>query len=221
MIVEARSAQEFVMTGSREEAKAHAELAWDAALGRTAGSGGSGSSVALAVARLQDPMMRHLYQEVNELEARVALHSERQVRECRMAARCEADIMKAQAAPEIEAAHNELQSLQARLAEQEQSLKRSSRRFSDMQRQLKKCSLPHEQERLADEREHEASCEAIRESEATLQEQQETDRDLLDIELKQSAMVPPAIVCTPRCSFDATGLSLPIAAMNVSMAIMG
>ena len=52
------------------ESKA-AAMAWEAAaLGGSAA--GSAGSVALAVARLQDPVMKVLYQEVDELEARLA-----------------------------------------------------------------------------------------------------------------------------------------------------
>ena len=137
--------------------------------------------------------MRRLYQEVDELEARLGLHGERQIRECRMAARCEADTMKAQASAELTEAHNEVEALQTQVLEHEQSLKRNSRRFMEIQRQLKKIRMPAKQEhkRLAD-REHEEMEETVAatiELEVCLQEQHEEQRRILQRELEQRDVV--------------------------------
>ena len=164
-------------------------MAWEAAaLGGSAA--GSAGSVALAVARLQDPVMKVLYQEVDELEARLALHGERQVRECRVAVRCEADILKASHEAHMTEAQDELKSLQRQVAERELSLKRNSRRLLDMQLRIrKKYHIPSKQERLAAEQEHEMACAAIVQSEVAVQEQHGAECAILKRELDQHNMV--------------------------------
>ena len=170
------------------EGAEHAELAWEAALGARP----AGTSVALAVARLQDPVMRRLYQEVDELEACLALHGERQIRECRMAVKCESDIMKAQVATEMKEAHDELQTLETKVALQEQAFKRNSRRLLDVQRQLKKkYQMPPKPDQMTAEREHEETCAAILDAEMAVQEEQESCHRILREELKQRDLAGP------------------------------
>lgn len=133
--------------------------------------------------------MKVLYQEVDELEARLALHGERQVRECRVAVRCEADILKASHEAQMTEAQDELTYLQRQVAERELSLKKNSRRLLDMQLQIqKKCHIPNKQDRLAAEQEHEMACAAIVQSEVAVQEEHEAECAILKRKLDQHDM---------------------------------
>ncbi|CAJ1347884.1 unnamed protein product [Effrenium voratum] len=125
---------------------APALLSWgEAALGcPSGGCGGPGgpTSVALAVAKLEDPEMKRLHQELQQLEAEAAAARRRRLAERISAAACEADLARAEEAPEMRSERQELESMESEAAETAGALKRCDLRLQEVQRYLKGRASP-------------------------------------------------------------------------------
>ncbi|CAJ1378826.1 unnamed protein product [Effrenium voratum] len=121
-------------------------LSWgEAALGcPSGGCGGPGgpTSVALAVAKLEDPEMKRLHQELQQLEAEAAAARRRRLAERISAAACEADLARAEEAPEMRSERQELESMESEAAETAGALKRCDLRLQEVQRYLKGRASP-------------------------------------------------------------------------------
>eukprot|EP00434_Breviolum_minutum_P017645 symbB.v1.2.015575.t1/scaffold1170.1/size134091/1 len=81
--------------------------------------------------------MKLLRQEVEELEAQVALFGERQVLECRLSAVCEAQVVEAQMEAELQPEREELSELEAQVAQTLRSWQRCQCRSGEVLRFLK------------------------------------------------------------------------------------
>ena len=82
----------------------------------------------------EDPGLRELRLQVEELRARIALHGQRQVKECRLAARGAAEEVDKRMRPQLAEAAERVRGLEAEAAEQEQALKRRNKRLQELER---------------------------------------------------------------------------------------
>eukprot|EP00435_Cladocopium_sp_Y103_P056301 s1474_g19.t1 len=137
--------------------------------------------------------LKILHQEVEELEAQVALFGERQVRECRLSAKCEAHVVEAQMEAEVQQEREELCRMEEQVAQSEQALRRCDRRMTETAKFLKRSPEPpdaktHLEEKMLQESEQQALLRSEEELELQFVEQhQELLAELHAEELQQES----------------------------------
>ncbi|CAL1126156.1 unnamed protein product [Cladocopium goreaui] len=128
--------------------------------------------------------LKILHQEVEELEAQVALFGERQVRECRLSAKCEAHVVEAQMEAEVQQEREELRRMEDQVAQSEQALRRCDRRRTETAKFLKRApELPDAKTHLEEEKLQESEQQELLRTEEELEQQFVQQRQELLAEL--------------------------------------